>query len=306
MPSVFIMQQPPKGIKMKKILSLAIIFAAVCAFADAKVEAWELMKKKNFAGAEKLFASLAKSGNFDGISGLMYSLRYQKKNAEVIKEADAWIAANPKITANQKASLLQFKGNALRDLGKFDEAIATYTEGLNLNSPGSFSTDCAKEAIAAANNAGKYDLSTKIYTEALKQKNAMLNVGFLCNASLLMWKTNKGEEGLKLLDTVLTLKYPPHYHECIYRYRGYIYRDCLKQYDEAVKAFEKAMESPGIKDVETAVLWNNIGISQERNEEYEKAVEAYKKVGTFKVQGWFIKSAANSVIRLQKKIDAGE
>ena len=44
MPSVFIMQQPPKGIKMKKILSLAIIFAAVCAFADAKVEAWELMK----------------------------------------------------------------------------------------------------------------------------------------------------------------------------------------------------------------------------------------------------------------------
>ena len=294
---------------MKKILAFAILFAAVCAFADAadvSAKAWELMKKKQYAEAEKLFREINTSNNFNGITGMMYSLRYQKKNAEVIKEADAWIAANPKITPNQKAALLQFKGNALRDLGKFDEAIAVYTEGLNLNSPGSYSTDCAKEAIAAANNAGKFDLSTKIYTEALKQKNAMRNVGFLCNASLLMWKTNKGEEGLKLLDTVLTLKYPPHYHECIYRYRGYIYRDCLKQYDEAVKAFEKAMESPGIKDVETAVLWNNIGISQERAEEYEKAVEAYKKVGTFNVKGWFIKSAANSAIRLQKKIDAGE
>ena len=294
---------------MKKILSLALIFtAAVGVFADAPSAnlGWRLLAQGKYAESEKEFRALAKTGDFVGVTGTMFALRRQNKNADVIKEADAWIAANPKITANQKAALLQFKGNALRDLGKFDEAIAVYTEGLNLNSPGSFSTDCAKEAIAAANNAGKFDLSTKIYTEALKQKNAMRNVGFLCNASLLMWKTNKAEEGLKLLDTVLTLKYPPHYHECIYRYRGYIYRDCLKQYDEAVKAFEKAMESPGIKDVETAVLWNNIGISQERNEEYEKAIEAYKKVGTFKVQGWFIKSAANSVIRLQKKIDAGE
>ena len=294
---------------MKKILSLAIVFAAVCAFADAvpvATEVWKLMTKKQYAEAEKLFRIIAKSDNFDGINGLMYSLRYQKKNTEVIKEADAWIAAHPQLTANQKANLLQFKGNALRDLGKFDEAVVAYTEGLNLNSPGSYSTDCARECIAAASNAGKLEIADKVYAEAIKQKNAMKNVGFICSAALHMWKSNKGEEGMKLLDAVLQLKYPPHYQECIYRYRGYIYRDCLKQYDEAVKAFEKAMESPGIKDFEKAILWNNIGMTYERDEEYEKALEAFKKVGTFGASGWFIKSAANSVVRLQKKIDAGE
>ena len=44
----------------------------------------------------------------------------------------------------------------------------------------------------------------------------------------------------------------------------------------------------------------------EKDEEYEKAVEAFKKVGTFNAKGWFIKSAENSAKRLQKKIDAGE
>ena len=294
---------------MKKILAFAILFAAVCAFADAadvSAKAWELMKKKQYAEAEKLFREINTSDNFNGITGMMYSLRYQKKNADVVKEADAWLAANPKATENQKASLYQFKGNALRDLGKLDEAYAAYTEGLNLNSPGSYSTDCARECIAAASNAGKFEIADKIYTEALKQKNAMKNVGFICSAALHMWKTNKGEEGIKLLDAVLQLKYPPHYQECIYRYRGYIYRDCLKQYGEAVKAFEKAMESPGISNTEKAVLWNNIGMAYERDEEYEKALEAYKKVGTFNVKGWFIKSAGNSAIRMQKKIDAGD
>ena len=77
-------------------------------------------------------------------------------------------------------------------------------------------------------------------------------------------------------------------------------------YEEAVKEFEKALAVPKISATQQAVLWNNIGMAYEQDEEYEKAVEAYKKVGTCNASGWFIKSAAASALRLQKKIDAGE
>ena len=111
---------------------------------------------------------------------------------------------------------------------------------------------------------------------------------------------------LKLLDTVEKLKYPPYIEESIHRIRGYFYRDGLGKYEEAVKSFEKALAVPNVNAAQKAVLWNNIGMAYEKDEEYEKAVEAFKKVGTFGVSGWFVKSAENSAVRLQKKIDAGE
>ena len=107
-------------------------------------------------------------------------------------------------------------------------------------------------------------------------------------------------------DAVEKLKYPAYLEESIHRIRGYFYRDGFGKQEEAVKCFEKALAVPNISAVQKAVLWNNIGMAYEKDEEYEKAVEAYKKVGTFGASGWFIKSAANSVVRLQKKIDAGE
>ena len=73
------------------------------------------------------------------------------------------------------------------------------------------------------------------------------------------------DQGIKLLDAVLKLKYPPHYQECIYRYRGYIYRDCLKQYSEAVKAFEKAME-----------LADSVAMNVYREEAKQKAYKMFK------------------------------
>ena len=294
---------------MKKILSLALIFtSAVGAFANAPSASlgWRLLDQGKYTESEKEFRALAQTGDFVGVTGTMFALRRQRKNADVVKEVDAWIAANSNATADQKASLLVFKGNALRDTGKNDEAFAAYTEGINLKSAGPASTDCAKEAIAAAINAGNFDLGKKIYADASQQPVAMKNVGFLINSANLMWKVNNPEEGMKLLDTVEKLKYPPYIEESIHRIRGYFYRDGLGKYEEAVKSFEKALAVPNVNASQKAVLWNNIGMAYEKDEEYEKAVEAFKKVGTFGVSGWFVKSAENSAVRLQKKIDAGE
>ena len=96
---------------MKKILSLAIVFAAVCAFADAvpvATEVWKLMTKKQYAEAEKLFRIIAKSDNFDGINGLSISnaahLSAWKNNKWVDLPNDGeefWEELQKKIAASQ-------------------------------------------------------------------------------------------------------------------------------------------------------------------------------------------------------------
>ena len=299
---------------MKKLtLSIVAALSAVTAFADAAPtmnDGWSLLNKGKRPEAEKVFRAIAARESlvdrYSGTHGLMFALRQQKKNEEVIKEVDSWIAKNPDATLNQKAALYLFKGNALRDLRKVDEALAAYKTGADLKSPKHNSSDCAKEYIMLAANEGKFELAKQMYEETSKMPVAMKNIGFLINSAWLMWKTNQPEIGLKLLDDAEKLKHPAYLDENIYRTRGYIYRDCTKDQEEAVKAFEKALAVPGLQNYQKAVLWNNIGMAYERDDEFEKAVEAYKKVGTFNAKGWFIKSAENAAKRLQKKIDAGE
>ena len=299
---------------MKKLtLSIVAALSAVTVFADAAPtmnDGWKLLDTGKHAEAEKVFRAIAAKealvDRYSGTNGLMFALRRQKRNAEVAKEVDSWIAKNTDATINQKASLYVFKGNALRDLNKIDEALAAYKTGLDLKSSMNGSSDCAKEYILVAINAGKMDLAKQIYEEASKQPASMKNIGFLIRGAYLMWKSNQPELGLKLLADATKIKHPAYLDEEIYRIQGYIYRECVKNQEEAVKAFEKALAVPGINDYQKAVLWNNIGMAYERDDEFEKAVEAYKKVGTFKASGWFMKSAENSAKRLQKKIDAGE
>lgn len=295
---------------MKKIIS--IVLAATGAFSAFALptmpEGWKLLNSGKCAEAEKVFREIAADAKegYNGTIGLMFTLRRQRKNEDVVKEVDSWLEKNPQATINQKSHLLVFKGNALRDLQKYDEAFATYKSGVDMKSTNSNSSDCAKEYIALAVNIAKYDLAVAMYEQESKNPVAMNNVGFLVNAAQMCWKTNKGEEGLKLIAKAEKIKAPEWIKEHIYRVRGYLMRDCLKDFEGAVKAFEQALALPSLTESQKAVLWNNIGIAYEKDEEYEKAVEAYKKVGTFKTTGWFMRSAANSAIRLQKKIDAGE
>ena len=298
---------------MKKItFAIAATLFSLTLFADAAPtvrDGFALLSKGKHAEAEKIFRAIAsresKLDKFAGTNGLMFALRYQKKNEEVIKEADAWLKANPDATVRQKASLYIFKGNALRDLQKTDEALAIYKAGFDLKD-GLSSIDCAREYVSLAANTQKYDLAHKMFEEAYKEPASKKSIQFLMSCAYLMWKTNKGDIGIKLLTEAESLKLSNSQMEALYRHKGYIYRDCIKNQEEAVKAFEKALNVPGIRDVEKAVLWNNIGNAYEKDDDYEKAVEAYKKVGTFNAKGWFVKSAENAAKRLQKKIDAGE
>ena len=299
---------------MKKFLSIALAAAGTFSvFADAVPtpnQGWELLNKGKYAESEKVFRTIAANGEgnnkFVGTTGVMFALRRQKKNADVVKEVDAWIAANKDATADQKAALLNFKGNALRDTGKFDEAEAAYKQGIELKSVGPASGDCAKECIVLFMNKNDFEAGKKIYEEASKQPVVMKNVGFLINSATLMWRAKNAEEGMKLITAAEQAKHPQWLDENIFRVKGYILRDLLKKYEEAIKEFEKALAVPKISATQQAVLWNNIGMAYEQDEEYEKAVEAYKKVGTCNATGWFIKSAAASAARLQKRIDAGE
>ena len=298
---------------MKKIaLAITATIFSLTLFADAAPTTkagFALLSKGKHAEAEKIFRAIAsresKLDKYAGTHGLMFALRYQKKNEEVIKEVDAWLKANPDATLRQKASLYIFKGNAFRDLKKVDEALAVYQAGFEFKDiPNSI--DCAREYVSLAANSRKYDLALKMFEEAYKEPASKKSIPFLISCANLMWKTNKGDIGIKLLTEAESLKLSNSQMESLYRHKGYIYRDCIKNQEEAVKAFEKALAVPGIRDIDKAILWNNIGLAYEKDDDYEKAVEAFKKVGTFNAKGWFIKSAENSAKRLQKKIDAGE
>ena len=297
---------------MKKYISLFLaVSSAVTLFAAPTMnEGWKLLNSGKFADAEKVFRAIAASDdpaqNYDGTVGIMYSLRRQQKNDILPKEVDEWIAKHPQATVNQKAHLYLFKGNALRDLGKIEESLAAYKQGIDTKSTNHNSSDCAKEYMMTAANNNKVDLGVAMYEQTCNDPIAKRNVGYLLNAGHLCWKAKKGEEGLKVLDAAEKLIKNEWLKESLFRTRGYIYRECLNDQEKAVKAFEQALNVQGINNTQKAVLWNNIGMAYERDEEYEKAVEAYKKVGTFNAKGWFIKSAENSAARLQKKIDAGE
>ena len=297
---------------MKKMISVFAAAVMASAFvaeaAPVMNDGWSLLNSGKFQEAEKVFRTIASQPgqSYNGTIGTMFALRRQRKNDDVIKEVDAWVKNNPQATANQKTHLICFKGNALRDLGKIDEALAAYKAGFDLKGTNYTRTDCAKEYILTAGNCGKVALAMAMYEEAIKVPNADKNLGFLANSAWLMWKANKPDPGLELLKKAEALKLTDGWKETVYRYRGYLYRDGKKDYEAAVKAFEQALAVNGLTETQKAVLWNNIGMAYERDDEYEKAVEAFKKVGTFNAKGWFMKSAANAAVRLQKKIDAGE
>ena len=91
---------------MKKILSIFLAvtgsFALLAADVPTIGEGYKQLSAKKNAEAEAIFRAVIQKGsaedNYNATIGLMYSLRYQKKNDDVVKEVDAWVAKNPDAT----------------------------------------------------------------------------------------------------------------------------------------------------------------------------------------------------------------
>lgn len=299
---------------MKKFIFSLLASVTLCAFANEEApdiqEGWRSLRKDD-AKAEKIFraniaAAQDDSERFAATLGLMYSLRYQNKNAQVVKEIDTWLSEHQEATNNQIAKLCAFKGNALRDTGKIDEALATYKKGFDAKSEDASSLDCAKEYMWVSANNNKTDLTWAMYEASCQLPQAQNHAVYLVYGGWCMWKINKAEEGLKMLEAAEKIsEMLPVHKEALYRNRGYIQRYLTKEYEAAVKTFEAALPHC-TTDIQKAVIWNNIGGTLESAQEYEKALEAYKKATAFNVKGWIATSAANSVKRMQQKVDAGE
>lgn len=299
---------------MKKMIISLIAAAGICAFAAEESytmrDGWNNLRKDD-AKAEKIFRACIVSAQndidrFSATLGLMYSLRYQNKNEQVIKEIDAWFDAHKDATGTQIAKLCAFKGNALRDTGKIDDALATYKKGFEAKSEDAASIECAKEYMWVSANNNKADLTWAMYEASSQLPQTLNHAAYLVSGSWCMWKINKAEEGLKMLEAAekISNMHPAH-KEALYRNRGYIHRYLTKDYEAAVKSFETGL-THCVTDLQKAVLWNNIGGTWESAQEYEKALEAYKKATALNVKGWVATSAGNSVVRMQQKIDAGE
>ena len=145
-----------------------------------------------------------------------------------------------------------------------------------------------------------------MYEASSKDPRTQSNPNYLISGAWTMWKIGKADEGMKMLEAAEKLELTDDRKEMLHRHRGYIQRELLKDYDGAVKSFETAIKFAGNRKSQVAVIWNNIGSAWEKAQEYEKALEAYKKVGTFNVKGWFVKSAEMSAKRMEKKINSGE
>ena len=299
---------------MKKISALIVAALAISGFAGEAApvlaDGWKVLNKDN-AKAEKIFLAVAESApdnviRTQAILGASYALRYQQKNAQVVKMIDDHLASAPDTSKDARAHLMLFKGNALRDMGKTQEALATYKAGWELNSRQHYSIECAKEYMWHASDRNLKDEAWSMYEASSKDPRTQSNPNYLISGAWTMWKIGKADEGMKMLEAAEKLELTDDRKEMLHRHRGYIQRELLKDYDGAVKSFETAIKFAGNRKSQVAVIWNNIGSAWEKAQEYEKALEAYKKVGTFNVKGWFVKSAEMSAKRMEKKINSGE
>ena len=298
---------------MKKLFCAAACFCGMIFLCQGntvdhyKTNPWKLIEAKKLDEAIVVFdlrimdPKCSDAMKLQAINGSLGVFSRTGKRDKAIELLDKYLA-NKELEKFHPV-IMAHKGRHLHAMKKFPEAIATLKQAAELSK----GTPEQLTVLYYAFNTGAtvYALQKEMpyFVDcALANPHLDKDLNMLIMASETCWRINRHDDGLALARRAEKAATAPNVN--VYRVLGYHLRG-TQEFEKAEQAFLKAIEickSEGDK----ATLYRNIGENWERAEEYEKAIPYFQKAADCPVKGWWTKSAADSVKRLQKKIANGE
>jgi len=154
------------------------------------------------------------------------------------------------------------KGLALKEQGKYDEAIQAYDEAIRLDP--NYAEAWYKKGNALIGQ-GKYDEAIQAYDEAIRLDPNYAKAWY--NKGTALYSQGKYDEAIEAYDEAIRLDpklaEPWDNKGSALAHQG--------KYDEAIQAYDEAIRL----DPNDAKTWNNKGVSLEDQGKYDEAIEAY-------------------------------
>lgn len=288
---------------MKKIICLIAAFVlAIPAFSATFQEVNAFIKEKKWSDAEKscreLISEIKKPADvFIAYNKLMMIMRRQNKNAELIADADAFLA-NCK-NDQHAAAILIYKGIAQRAVKQRVESLDTFKLAVDKAKDGYSAREAAFYFIDTAPSVKKYAEAQEMYNRAAKFKGADKDARLHAAGSYAFFYDRKYDEGLAILDKLDAIEnLSVGYKETSLRYRGNIFA-YKKNHQEAIKCYDKALELKLDAYREGRITWFKAQ-SLEKLGKKAEALECYKKAAAYKGDAYFQRNSVMMIKKLEK------
>ena len=288
---------------IKKILLAVIAAVTVLPLSAATFqEVNNLIKTKKYEDAEKTCRELISEvktdkDKFNAYMKLMHIMRRLNKNAELIKDADTFLADCKNDL--HAADLLIYKGIGQRYIKQNAEALATFKLAVDKAKDGYAAREAAFYFCEAAAGMRKYAEAQEMYQRAKNFKGADKDARLMLSGAFAYWYNNKFDEAWEILEQAAKIeKLSLTHQETILRYRGNIMY-YTKKYEEAVKYFDEALK---LKISSYCLGRINFFKAQslEKLNRKEEAVAAYKAALEYKGDAYFKRVSQQAVQKLSK------
>ena len=234
--------------------------------ADRQQSALELHQQGRLDEAEALYREIlcSQPRHFDALQ-LLASVAAQKKNSlEAVDLFDQALAINP-----ENPFVLNNRGNALKELERYEEALASYEKAIALKAD---YADAFYNQGVALKELKRFEEAVASYDRAI-----MLRPGYTAayyNRGNALKELHRYKEALVSYESALAIR--PHYAEACCN-RGVALQK-LKRYEDALVSYERAL---AIKP-DYAEAFLNSGVALQKLERYEEAVMCYDRAITLK------------------------
>lgn len=290
---------------MKKLFSAVIaVLVALPLSAATFQEVNKLIKEKKWSDAEvscrQLISEVKKDNDkYLAYMKLMIIMRRLNKNAELIKDADTFLAE----CKNDKhaADLLIYKGIGQRSIKEYASALDSFKLAVDKAKEGNIAREAAFYYMDTAPGVKKFAEAQEMYQRVKSLKDVDKDARLLLGASYIYWYNNKYDEAWEILELAGKIEnLTVIQKETLLRYRGNIMYN-TKKYDEALKYFDQALALE-ISSYNACRINYYKAQTLEKLKRYEDAVAAYKAVLEYKEESYFKRASAVSIERISKKI----
>ena len=290
------------NLKKISIPAVAALLLPLCAVTFQDVNS--LIKAKNFKEAETSCRQLIQEvktpkDKFFAYMKLMAVMRRQSKNAELVKDADAFLADCT--DDKQAAELLIYKGIGLRDSKQREAALGAFKQAFERAKEGRAALEAAYYYIDSASSYSlrKYAEAQEMYQQASKLTGADKDARLINAGAYAHYINNKNAEAIAILDKIDAIeKISPAAKETALRYRGNALYN-LKKYEESVKCFDQGIALKLGEYNEGRLLWLK-AYSLEKLGDKAGAIECFKKASEYKDDAYFKRDSAKALKRLNK------